>query len=214
MRFYLFHVPYYAPYHPSKFSEQRLFTCRSAKAAGSFSCSSLADYSPVLAGTIPLGIETPESDADILCEVSNHRAFQELLRTSFGAYSDFVLWNAEKQALPTTLASFSLNATQLLDPTREKPLRVEIFGQNKSVEEQNGYRHLVVEARLIAFAETLLGEKVKEDLRAIKLRGTKTEPAFAEYFGIEGEPYQALLDLYDAEEEKLHEFVLKSVRRR
>ncbi|MCU0427653.1 MAG: DUF4269 domain-containing protein [Candidatus Kapabacteria bacterium] len=175
---------------------------------------SLADYSSVLAGTIPLGIETSESDADILCEVRNHQAFRELLRISFGTNSDFVLWNAEKQGLPTTLASFSVNATQLLDTAKEKPLRVEIFGQNKPVEEQNGYRHLVVEARLIALAETLLGEKVKEDLRAIKLRGTKTEPAFAEYFGIAGEPYQALLELYDAEEEKLHEIVLKSVRQR
>jgi len=70
-------------------------------------------------------------------------------------------------------------------------LPIEIFGQPRPVPEQNAYRHLVVEARLLAIA----GGRARREIRQMKRFGIKTEPAFACYFNLEGDPYEALLDL-------------------
>ncbi len=156
----------------------------------------LRDYSPCLAGTIPLGVDIPKSDADIICEVRNHEAFRQLLLRNFHHCAGFEVREGKAQERTFTLASFSLSTESL------SPLRVEIFGQTLRVEEQNAHRHLVVEARLLV----LTGEGAKGSIRKLKAQGIKTEPAFAQYFGIAGEPYQALLDLYDVEDEVLCKF--------
>jgi len=49
----------------------------------------LQNYSPTLAGTVPLGIDIPGSDLDIICEVYNLQDFQELVITVFGEMKDF-----------------------------------------------------------------------------------------------------------------------------
>ena len=49
----------------------------------------LQNYSPTLAGTVPLGIDIPSSDLDIICEVYNLQDFQELVITVFGEMKDF-----------------------------------------------------------------------------------------------------------------------------
>lgn len=156
----------------------------------------LREYSPCLAGTIPLGVDIPESDADIICEVRNHEAFRQLLLRNFRHHTAFDVREGNAQECAFTLASFSLSAEML------SPLRVEIFGQTLRVDEQNAYRHLVVEARLLGLTD----EGAKDCIRKLKAQGIKTEPAFAQYFGIAGEPYQALLDLYDVEDEVLCKF--------
>jgi len=157
----------------------------------------LREYSPCLAGTIPLGVDIPdESDADIICEVRNHEAFRQTLLRNFRHCSAFEVREGKAQERAFTLASFSLSIESL------SSLRVEIFGQALRVDEQNAFRHLVVEARLLE----LTGERAKDGIRKLKAQGIKTEPAFAQYFGIAGEPYQALLDLYGVEDEVLCQF--------
>lgn len=170
----------------------------------------LRKYSPCLAGTIPLKIDTAESDADILCEVRNHKEFQELLHREFGHYSHFQWHVSEKQGLFVTVASFMLEGITTVDgAVKRAELRVEIFGQNKAVKEQNGYRHLVVESRFLALADALHREFIRDDIRLLKLQGVKTEPAFAQYFGVGGNPYQALLDLYSATNDELVGIILQ-----
>ena len=157
----------------------------------------LRAYSPCLVGTIPLDIDISESDADIICNVSNHQAFRQDIERGFRHYPDFSIWTSEKQNLKATVASFSLRSKDI--PT----LRVEIFGQALSVERQNAYRHLMVEARLLALA----GNHAKSSIRLLKLQGIKTEPAFAQYFGIKGEPYKVLAELYEQSDEALTNIV-------
>lgn len=38
------------------------------------------------------------------------------------------------------------------------------------------------------------GEEFRKQIIALKLRGIKTEPAFADLLGLEGDPYKAILD--------------------
>jgi hypothetical protein len=150
-------------------------------------------YSPCLVGTIPLDVDIPKSDADIICYVSNHKAFRREIQRLFGHYPDFSVWTSQKQGLQATIGSFSLQSKDV------SALRVEIFGQTLPVGQQNAYRHLVVEARLLALA----GNHAKSSIRVLKLQGIKTEPAFAQYFDIEGEPYQALAALFEQPDEVL-----------
>ena len=68
---------------------------------------------------------------------------------------------------------------------------VEFFGEPLPVSRQRGYRHMVVEARLLELG----GEPLQSAIIALKRSGLKTEPAFARHLGIHGDPYLALLDL-------------------
>lgn len=43
----------------------------------------LRQYTPIVVGTIPIGIDIPDSDLDIICHVSDFRSFQNLIRYHF-----------------------------------------------------------------------------------------------------------------------------------
>ena len=152
----------------------------------------LAPWHPVLAGTIPLGIDVEGSDLDILCQVEEDGPFLARLQEAFGHLPGFHVRQKQVGLLPTVIARFETGG-----------FLVEVFGQNRPVAEQNGYRHMLVEARLLLLA----GPEAARAIRELKAGGLKTEPAFARYFGLPGDPYQALLDLYDASEEELRQIV-------
>jgi hypothetical protein len=78
---------------------------------------------------------------------------------------------------------------------------IQVFGQPRPVIEQNAYRHMVVEGRLLAIG----GEKARQEIQRLKRNGLKTEPAFARYFNLQGDPYEVLLQL-----SRLNESELKS----
>ena len=146
----------------------------------------LRGYDPVLVGTFPLDLTVPGSDLDIICEVSDWVAFRRAL-ASFAVFPGY----AERPAAtaePALVASFEVEG-----------LAVEIFGQALPTAHQNGYRHLVVEARLLAAGGTALRRQVL----ALKAGGVKTEPAFAQVLGLAGDPYQALLALETYDEAAL-----------
>jgi hypothetical protein len=80
---------------------------------------------------------------------------------------------------PTIIASFFI-----------EDFEIEIFGQNIPVQQQSGYRHMIIEYNLLL----QFGEEFRKNIIDLKRQGFKTEPAFAELFGLSGDPYQALLD--------------------
>lgn len=51
----------------------------------------LTGYNPILVGTIPIEIDTPGSDLDIICEVHNFAKFKELLSKHFGELENYRL---------------------------------------------------------------------------------------------------------------------------
>ena len=143
----------------------------------------LADYEPTLAGSIPLGIATPRSDLDIICFADDLDACARLLEAVYGDEEDFSLTRHEKNGLPTLICRF-----------RSGRFAVEVFAQPRPTEEQNAYLHMVAEARLLREG----GDDAFQAIRQLKQDGMKTEPAFGEYFCLDGDPYQVLLDLADA----------------
>lgn len=156
----------------------------------------LASFCPVLAGTIPLDVDLPGSDLDILCEVREFAPFATRIRGAFGHLPDFY---QNTKAL-NGVASHITRFTWTLTPNGVS-FPIEIVGQAVPTGEQRAFRHLVAEARLLAWD----GEAARNTIRALKRAGMKTEPAFAHYFGLGGEPFAAVLAVADWEEETFAE---------
>ncbi len=145
----------------------------------------LADYAPVLAGTIPLGIDIYGSDLDILCQAADLEGLAAQVRQLFGGRTGFTAQIKPIRGQRSLVAEFE-----------HAGFPIQIFAQNTPVERQNAYRHLLVEYRLLETG----GDPMREAIRELKLDGLKTEPAFAQLLGLEGDPYQALLDLEMADD--------------
>lgn len=154
----------------------------------------LAPYTPVLAGTLPLGVDTPASDIDVLCAAYDLDTFATVVRSAFGAYAGFALHQAVHQDLLAVIARFEAFG-----------FPIELFGQPRPVTEQQGYRHLLAEARLLALA----CEPARTAIRGLKRQGLKTEPAFARHFALSGDPYTTLLALADAPDAELGAIVAR-----
>jgi hypothetical protein len=154
----------------------------------------LAAYGPVLAGTVPLGIDLASSDLDVLCEVpaAAQAAFGELLEAHFGARPGFRLARRVVGGHATTVAGFGYGAEE-----------IEVFGQALPTAQQHGWRHLLVEAAVLAAG----GEAWHTAVRALKAQGLKTEPAFAQLLGLAGDPYAALLALEELSANELRRLV-------
>jgi len=148
----------------------------------------LAEFRPALAGTLPLPIHTEASDLDVLCEVHDPAAFVR----AAGAYAgqpEYAVQQAHVRGVPSTVVNF-----------RAEEFAVELFGQPVPVAAQHGWRHLQVEARVLALA----GEAAIATITQWKREGLKTEPAFARYLGLPGDdPYLAVLALEGQDDEAL-----------
>lgn len=136
-------------------------------------------YNPVLIGTYPIDIAVDNSDLDIACFFQDNNKFTETIKESFGDFPQFSYHVKVKSKIQTVVASFLLE---------EFP--VEIFGQNRPVEQQDGYRHMLKEYEILCDK----GAIFKSNVLHLKRKGVKTEPAFAHLLQLEGDPYKAILD--------------------
>jgi len=141
----------------------------------------LSGYTPILAGTIPLAIDIAHSDLDILCCWTHKHRFVDTLIAHFSDELQFSLQEKTISGHETVLAGFELGG-----------FPVEVFGQNRPVKEQEGYRHMVIEYELLKTH----GAEFREAVISLKKAGIKTEPAFAQVLGLKGDPYQELLNRY------------------
>jgi len=139
--------------------------------------STLDIFNATLAGTIPIDVDIPGSDLDILCETPTLETLENVLRTNYSQMPDFRCKKESIQGKPSLIALF-----------KAKHFYVEVFGQIEPVETQNGYLHMLIEDRVLSLG----GIEARKRIRHLKLSGLKTEPAFAKYFGIPGDPYEAL----------------------
>lgn len=148
----------------------------------------LRDFDLVLTTTLSLGIDVPSSDLDIICEVHDFDRFQTTVEAALGQFELFKIRHTTAGDMPGIVASF-----------RFQDFSIELFGEPQPVEQQNAYRHLCVAARLLEIG----GEPARRAIQQLKAVGLKTEPAFADYFGLSGDPYQAMLELESLTDDEL-----------
>jgi hypothetical protein len=136
----------------------------------------LKSHSPILAGTIPIGIDIEESDLDIICEVKDDVEFEKLL-INFFTEAYIKTERISIKGEDSIVFNFKLD---------EFP--IEIFGQNIPTAEQNAYRHMMAEYKILREK----GEDFKQKIIELKKKGIKTEPAFGMLLNLEN-PYEDLL---------------------
>lgn len=158
--------------------------------------SNLRPFTPALIGTIPLNIDIPSSDLDIACFAPDLARFQAAVQQHYSLHPGFRLREKLVRAAPSVICNFEYGG-----------FPIQLFAQPQPVEQQYGYRHLLIEARLLALG----GEAARQAIRALKLAGFKTEPAFARYFGLSGDPYEQLWQLSFAGDTELRAAVAGSI---
>ncbi|WP_267405122.1 MULTISPECIES: DUF4269 domain-containing protein [unclassified Chryseobacterium] len=140
-------------------------------------------YSPILAGTIPIEIDVEGSDLDIIFEV-DFRFEEDFLDDLM--FSKFIPNDADvKVEYPIINGEKCITINFILED-----FPIEIFGQNKPTIEQNAYRHMIAEHKILQEK----GEDFKQKIIELKKKGIKTEPAFGILLGLEN-PYEDLLKM-------------------
>ncbi len=138
----------------------------------------LSAFDPVVAGTFPLDIQVPASDVDIICEFKNPSTFVLCLQKNFLKMNAFQLRILDRLDPMAVVANFEMEGQQF-----------EVFGQALPVERQLGFRHMQIEDKILK----RMGDAFKVQVIDLKKLGVKTEPAFCQLLGIQGDPYLNLL---------------------
>lgn len=139
----------------------------------------LAEFDPILVGTVPIGIDVTGSDLDIICCSADLEAFIERTHALCGRLSDFDARRMVLRGLDSAVVNFTL-----------EDIRIELFAQDVPTTQQHAFRHMVIEHRILHQH----GETFRKRVVALKEQGVGTEPAFAQLLGLAGDPYLALLD--------------------
>ncbi|WP_433772219.1 DUF4269 domain-containing protein [Bacillus wiedmannii] len=134
-------------------------------------------YSPVLCGTIPIRIDTIQSDLDIVMEVHNFDVFEKEIRSLYGSYEGFKIKKKQINNTETIKGKF-----------RFEGFEFELFGQPRPVRNQSAYKHMIVEHMLL-----MQHPHIREEVIHLKKQGLKTESAFAQVLKIDGDPYEELI---------------------
>lgn len=137
-------------------------------------------FTPYISGTFPINIQTKTSDLDVLCYYKEPKEFEEEIKKQFSDISGLSLEKGSTRGQACITCRLHLDG-----------LPIEIFAQDRSVPEQDAFRHMIIEAQLL----NLGGNIIREKIMSLKANGIKTEPAFAQVFGLKNDPYVALLKL-------------------
>ena len=147
----------------------------------------LSSFNSILVGTIPIEIDIATSDLDVVCQYSNQAEFATCVKENFEEQTDFTLHSTQDYLVASFVAY---------------DFAIEIYGEKHSVFEQNAFRHMVIEHRLL----TLASAHFKEQIIALKEKGVKTEPAFGQLLGL-ANPYVDLLGLEVKSDEELEKLL-------
>ena len=133
----------------------------------------LYNYNPIVVGTIPIQIDIEESDIDIVCCAENLCEIRDVVRLHYSTYNMF-----SDRIGDVYVANFECLG-----------LPIEIYAESIPTLEQNGYRHMVIEDRIMKLA----GDRFRQKVIRLKQQGYKTEPAFGELLKLDN-PYLDLLE--------------------
>lgn len=155
-------------------------------AAGLFD--TLADFDPRFIGSLALGLGTPASDADVVCQVFDFARFALRLRDDFGADVSIGVWRDQ----PSVKATLRLG-----------DLPVDCYGRAHPVEQHPAWQWYEAERRLLAVG----GAALRDAVRQQRATGLKTEAAFAAALGLAGDPQDIMAQLWAAPEPHLRALV-------
>lgn len=139
----------------------------------------LSEFDPILAGTIPINIDIANSDLDIICYWQNKTEFITKINSAFENKTNFKIWEANIDERESVIANFKI-----------EEFEIEIFGQNVPTQNQNGYKHMIIEHKILQSKD----ENFRLEIIKLKQNGYKTEPAFGKLLGLKNNPYKELLD--------------------
>ena len=166
-------------------SQQRAYSCLID--LGIFN--DLRDFTPVLVSTVCLDIDTPSSDLDIICCAPDFISFRTRTTQLYGAFDRFQVKESRGGALVCGFWHLGLE--------------LELYAHPLPVTEQRAYLHLCQTARVLSHG----GPLWRSAIRALKERGTKTEPAVAQCLGLRGDPYEEIERLSSLSDEQLAQVV-------
>lgn len=148
----------------------------------------LKNYNPILVGTIPIDIDVPGSDLDIICEVYDFNLFKSFSFENFSMHKDYVF--SEKYVDNNHIAVINFVFMNF---------EFELYCKSEPTTSFNGYKHMIIEYRLLI----LFGKKFRDKIKELKKSGLKTEPSFAKLLGLKGDPYKEILKLEDYTDQEL-----------
>ena len=152
----------------------------------------LRKFDPILVGTIPINIDIENSDLDIVCEVYDFEEFQKIVENKYSMFSKFHISNNSTDIETILTVNFYV-----------EDIEIEIYAQSLDSCKHNGYRHMVVEDRILRLG----GERTREEIVILKKSGLKTEPAFAKHLGLDGNSYDELLKLEEYSDKKIRDML-------
>ena len=138
----------------------------------------LHQFDPLLVGTIPINIDIENSDLDIICYCKDRNEFITTIKNKFHDTKDFKIREIKEDKIQAAIVSFKID-----------DFEIEIFGQDIPTRQQNAYRHMIIEYKLLSERD----EKFRQKIIDLKRQGFKTEPAFGVALGLSGDPYIELL---------------------
>lgn len=142
----------------------------------------LRPYRPRIVGSMPLGLCTADSDIDVLVEVSDLDTFAAQMHKDHGAQEDFLMYRR---------AADDNGPEALVVRIETAAWPVEITAQSRPTVEQIPYRHYAVLNRLLRLG----GPELREEILARKEEGARTEQAFADALGLDGDASSVILAL-------------------
>ncbi|TVQ42444.1 MAG: DUF4269 domain-containing protein [Saprospirales bacterium] len=138
----------------------------------------LKEFDPILAGTIPIGLNIEGSDLDVLCCFKEAIFFRSVVEELFFDKKDFTLKEKILKEKRSIIASFY-----------EQGFKIELFGQKTPTVEQMAWKHMIKEWELL----NKYGSELKSMVIDLKHKGFSTEHAFAIALDLHGDPYEAIL---------------------
>ena len=159
----------------------------------------LAEFDPVIAGTLPIAINTEQSDIDILCHAVDLSRFNDCVDSTFSSYPHY----RRHQRAPTKHVGVASVVRFECAGSDCNGFEVEIFATDCPSTAQYGFIHMLAEARILA----LLGPDFAKRVRALKRQNIKTEPAFAQLLRLSGDPYIGVAELANMSMDEMTAFV-------
>ncbi len=136
----------------------------------------LAEYQPILAGTIPLDVDLPSSDLDVLLYSENLATLEQDILSMISSNPDNYSFIDSKTWEKNNAIIINISASN-----NQTLFHIELFGQRTPTQQQLAYKHMIAECSLLDSLSEVQKEIAKKEIRKLKEK-TKTEPAFGQYF--------------------------------